>query len=671
MSQSSNNIVSRAVIVEKLGNPAEVAKVYDIFLGDLTENKVLVQALVSSVNPVDNLIIAGLFPVPFVAQDFSTIEQNSSQTKVNGTIPGDEGVGRVVKIGQNVSVAMNGTLEVGDWVVPMDLGAFGTWADYYHADPKALVVIKNKTGLTPESLSSITINLPTAYGLLKDIIPLKAGEYIIQNGANSEVGKYIIQMAHIWGIRTVNVIRDRSNYKALENELKSLGADIVIKDTEIKSDETVKLLSSLDAPIKLAINCVGGNSAILLADHLCEDGTYVVYGSMTGEDVPVPYPYLFLLYLFKMSQSSNNIVSRAVIVEKLGNPAEVAKVYNVSLGDLPENKVLVQALVSSVNPVDNLIIAGLFPVPFLAQDFSTIKENSSQTKVNGTIPGGEGIGKVIKIGQNASVAMNGTLEVGDWVVPMDLGVYGTWSDYYHADPKALVVIKNKTGLTPESLSSITINLPTAYGLLKDIITLKAGEYIIQNGANSEVGKYIIQLAHIWGIRTVNLIRDRSNYKELENELKSLGADIVIKDTEIKSDETVKLLSSLNAPIKLAINCVGGNSAILLADHLCEEGTYEAYGSMTGEDVPVPYPYLVAKNISFRGFNIFRYYGKNPTHVWMERWNKIMNLIREGKIQKTSTRLVEWESYGEGSLETLQKKVQDAITFTSKVSFVFN
>ncbi|PWA01841.1 hypothetical protein BB558_002040 [Smittium angustum] len=527
MSQSSNNIVSRAVIVEKLGNLDEVAKVYDVPLGDLPENKVLVQALVSSVNPVDNLIIAGDFPVPFLPQDFSTIQENSSQIKVNGTIPDGEGIGKVIKIGQNASVAMNGTLEVGDWVVPMDLGAFGTWADYYHADPKALAVIKNKTGLTPESLSSITINLPTAYGLLKDIIPLKAGEYIIQNGANSEVGKYIIQMAHVWGI------------------------------------------------------------------------------------------------------------------------------------------------LSSVNPVDNLIIAGVIPAPFVAQDFSTIEQNSSQTKVNGTIPGGEGIGRVVKIGQNASVAMNGTLEVGDWVVPMDLGAFGTWADYYHADPKALAVIKNKTGLTPESLSSITINLPTAYGLLKDIIPLKAGEYIIQNGANSEVGKYIIQMAHVWGIRTVNVIRDRSNYKALENELKSLGADIVIKDTEIKSDETVKLLSSLDAPIKLAINCVGGNSAILLADHLCEGGTYVVYGSITGEDVPVPYSYLISKNISFRGFNIFRYYGKNPTHVWMERWNDIMNLIREGKIQKTSTHLVKWESYGEGSLETLQKKVQDAITSTSKVSFVFN
>ena len=37
--------------------------------------------------------------------------------------------------------------------------------------------------------------------------------------------------------------------------------------------------------------------------------------------------------------------------------------------------------------------------------------------------------------------------------------------------------------------------------------------MIQNGANSGVGLYVIQLARHFGFRTINVIRNRPNFQE--------------------------------------------------------------------------------------------------------------------------------------------------------------
>src|SRR5258707_11516785 len=72
---------------------------------------------------------------------------------------------------------------------------------------------------------------------------------------------------------------------------------------------------------------------------------------------------------------------------------------------------------------------------------------------------------------------------------------------------------------------LRINPPTALLLLTDIVALKPGDWIIQNVANSAVGRLVIRLARPRGVQTVNLGRRQS----LFGELKSLGADVCVVD----------------------------------------------------------------------------------------------------------------------------------------------
>src|SRR5260370_5681278 len=70
---------------------------------------------------------------------------------------------------------------------------------------------------------------------------------------------------------------------------------------------------------------------------------------------------------------------------------------------------------------------------------------------------------------------------------------------------------------------LSINPPAAALLLEEFVSLKPGDWIVQNAANSGVGRAVIVFAKQKGVRTINIVR-RS---ELVDELKETGADIVL------------------------------------------------------------------------------------------------------------------------------------------------
>jgi len=89
--------------------------------------------------------------------------------------------------------------------------------------------------------------------------------------------------------------------------------------------------------------------------------------------------------------------------------------------------------------------------------------------------------------------------------------------------------------TVYALNSI-FNYPcAAYRMLHDFVSLNKNDVIIQNGANSICGRYIIQLAKIFGYTSVNIIHDQPKLdkENLKNRLKSLGASYVLTEEELR------------------------------------------------------------------------------------------------------------------------------------------
>lgn len=64
---------------------------------------------------------------------------------------------------------------------------------------------------------------------------------------------------------------------------------------------------------------------------------------------------------------------------------------------------------------------------------------------------------------------------------------------------------------------------------------------MQNGATSIVGQCVIQLAQLYGIHNINIIRDKPGSDEVKEKLIKLGADKVFTESELDVQRIKTLL----------------------------------------------------------------------------------------------------------------------------------
>lgn len=84
-------------------------------------------------------------------------------------------------------------------VIPATLAA-GTWQTHFRAKPEDLLKVPHC--LTVEQAAVFSVNPGTAYRMLSDFCELKPGDVVLQNGSNSAVGIYVIQIAKLLSLRT-------------------------------------------------------------------------------------------------------------------------------------------------------------------------------------------------------------------------------------------------------------------------------------------------------------------------------------------------------------------------------------------------------------------------------------------------------------------------------------
>lgn len=271
--------------------PQDVIRALPFEAPALAPGQALVAMLASPINPSDVLTLTGdygrLPPLP--------------------AIGGNEGVGRVTALGDGVT-----GLTVGQLVL-LPIGA-GTWVTHLVTDARRLVPLPE--GADPQQLAMLTVNPPTASLLLSEFVPLAAGDWVIQNVANSGVGGYLVQLARRRGLRTVNLVRRASAVAAVQDQ----GGDVVLVDGD---DIAARVAGATGgAAIKLAIDAVGGAATDRLARCLAEGGTLVNYGMMSGEPCQVaPASFVFRditlkgFWLAKWFRDASREAQRALYAE--------------------------------------------------------------------------------------------------------------------------------------------------------------------------------------------------------------------------------------------------------------------------------------------------------------------------------------------------------------------
>ncbi len=173
---------------------------------------------------------------------------------------------------------------------------------------------------------------------------------------------------------------------------------------------------------------------------------------------------------------------------------------------------------------------------------------------------------------------------------------------------------------------LKINPLTAWRLLHGYVALKAGDWVIQNAANSAAGRAVIQIAHALGYKTVNVVRR----EELIEELRTEGGDVVLIDGENLRDEVKEATGG--APIRLGLNAVGGESALRLMNCLAASGTLVTFGAMSLQPLKIPNGLLIFKDLRFRGVWINKWYDNATASDRMAAFNPIFEMAGRALLQ---------------------------------------
>jgi NADPH:quinone reductase-like Zn-dependent oxidoreductase len=247
----------RAVRFAAFGDPAEVLAVEDIPTPEPGPGQALVRMRVRPINPSDLFAIRG---------------QYGLLPRLPATA-GMEGSGVVAALGAGVT-----QFQVGQLVAP--LGASGTWQEYIVADAGALLPVP--PALDERQAAMLLVNPTTAWLLLHEVLQVEPGAWILQNAANSAVGRFVIQLSRRAGFRTINVVRRRD----VVDELLAEGADAVICEADEDVPARVReITGAKGAPY--ALDSVAGLSGSRLVQALAPGGTMVVYGAISREPLTI------------------------------------------------------------------------------------------------------------------------------------------------------------------------------------------------------------------------------------------------------------------------------------------------------------------------------------------------------------------------------------------------
>jgi trans-2-enoyl-CoA reductase len=120
------------------------------------------------------------------------------------------------------------------------------------------------------------------------------------------------------------------------------------------------------------------------------------------------------------------------------------------------------------------------------------------------------------------------------------------------------------------------------------------------------------------------------------ELRALGGDVVVVDGEHLRDEVAAATD--RAPIRLALNAVGGENALRVAKCLASDGTMVTYGAMSLQPLCIPNGMLIFKNLRFTGFWVNKWYEAATPEQRVETFAPLCEMAKrhllQTKVEKT-------------------------------------
>ncbi len=316
-----------------------------------------------------------------------------------------------------------------------------------------------------------------------------------------------------------------------------------------------------------------------------------------------------------------------------GEPSDVIELKSVPEPLLGRDEVLVSMEAAPLNPSDFLLVRGTYGVrpsfPFSM--------------------GAEGVGRVTKTGSGIDVALQGRR-----VLILPTYEQGTWADQVVVPVRNVVPMSDEAD--PRQLSMIGINPATAYLLLNRYASLMPGDWIGQTAANSAAGQYIIALAKLAGIKTLNVVR-REGAAEL---VRQWGGDRVI----LQGDDLHEAIEDAldGKQLSLVLDAVGGTPVGELAKSLKTGSSIVVYAIQSGQFPAISPKDFFFRGLSLHGFWLINWIRNAPRTEIQEIYQKLGDLVADRSLSAAVEHVYPLEQFSNAFEQSLKSNRSGKILF---------
>ena len=293
---------------------------------------------------------------------------------------------------------------------------------------------------------------------------------------------------------------------------------------------------------------------------------------------------------------------KAVLLSTVGEPSEVLKCQEVTTPEPGRGQVRLRMIASPINPSDLMLTRGRYMV----------KPTSGQPV------GYEGVGIVEKAGPG----LLGKYMLGKRVAVLN-GAGGNWAEYAIVPANRVVPVAKD--LPDEQVASFFVNPATVLCMVREVLGVRRGDWLLNNAAGSSLGRMIIKLGKHDGFKTINVVRRAA----LAPELKALGGtEVLVEGQGNLADEVARIVGPDG--LKYAIDPVGGPSGSAVFDSLTNHGHMLVYGTLSGQPLTVaPRPLISGRRLE--GFYLGHYMQARPLWKNLLLFREIASLIRKGVL----------------------------------------
>lgn len=290
-------------------------------------------------------------------------------------------------------------------------------------------------------------------------------------------------------------------------------------------------------------------------------------------------------------------------MREFGKPTTAPELIESESPEPTAGQVLVAVEAAPINPSDLLLIRGWY---------------GHRPALPATL-GTEGVGRVVSVGDGVDPS-----RIGERVMVLPTLRHGTWQDQIAvAETDAIPV---DPAADPLQLAMLGVNPMTADLLLRRFVDLPAGAWVGQTGGTSAVGRYVIVLAKLAGLRTLSVVRR----PEAAAELLDLGADAVVVDGEDLGEQAARVLG--DERLSLLLDPIAGEATTKLASWLGHGGTLVSYGGMSGSPVSIAPADLIFRDINVRGFWQKHWLDVAPREEVVAAYARLASLVADGALQ---------------------------------------